>query len=129
MRERSTTRGMQHGLSLVGFMFFIAVAALLAVLAMKVMPSVIEYAAIKKALAKAKEEAAAPSEIRNAFDRQATTGYIEAVSGKDLNVEKTEEGFDVSVAYQKKIELIGPASLVIEYVASTDGRRRMKKSE
>jgi hypothetical protein len=33
------------------------------------------------------------------------------------------------VAYQKKIELVGPASLVIDYVATTDGNRRGKNTD
>lgn len=123
MNRESCTGKAEQGLSFVGFMFVAAIAALFAVLAMKVVPSVVEYSAIKKALAKAKETGTTPGEIRGAFDRQATSGYIDSVAGKDLEVEKTDRGFQVSVAYQKKIALIGPASLVIDYVATTNGER------
>ncbi len=119
----------QHGLSLVGFMFVIAIAAVLAVLGMKVVPSVIEYSAIKKAIVKAKEMGTTPIEIQSSFDKQATTGYIDSVSGKDLEITKSDSGFEVSVAYQKKIELVGPASLVIDYVATTESRRLAKRGE
>lgn len=119
----------QHGLSLVGFMFVIAIAAVLAVLGMKVVPSVIEYSAIKKAIVKAKETGTTPVEIQSSFDKQATTGYIDSVSGKDLEITKSDSGFEVSVAYQKKIELVGPASLVIDYVATTESRRLAKRVE
>lgn len=117
----------QNGLSLVGFIFVIGIVALLAVLGMKVVPSVVEYSAIKKALTKAKAEGTTPAEIKTSFDKQAMTGYIESVSGKDLEIKKSESGYDVNVVYQKKIELIGPASLVIDYVATTESGRPAKR--
>jgi len=111
-------RRLQAGLSLAGFMFVIVIVALLAVLAMQVVPSVVEYSAIKKALVSAANSGSTPREIRDAFDRQRTTTYIESVTGRDLEIEKTESGYDVSVAYQKTIPLVGPASLVLDYEAS-----------
>lgn len=129
MKIRPVTGKVQFGLSLVGFMFVIAVVALFAVLGIKIVPSVIEYSAIKKAISTAKASGTTPAEIRSSFDKQATSGYIDSVTGKDLEIEKTQSGFEVGVAYQKKIELIGPASLVIDYVASTEDNRRAKKIE
>jgi len=117
----------QRGLSLTGFMFVVIIVALLAVLGMKVVPSVVEYQAIRKAIVKAKEAGTTAAEIKSSFDKQATTGYIDSVSGKDLEIKSTGNGTEVSVAYQKKIELVGPASLVIDYVATTERSRPAKK--
>lgn len=119
MKPRTRIGRGQGGLSLGGFIFVLALVALAVVLGMKVVPSVIEYASIKKALVNAKNAGSTAREIQIAFDKQATAGYIDSVSGKDLEITKTDDGFDVSVAYQKKIKLFGPASLVIDYVAST----------
>lgn len=129
MRLRSTIQVKQGGLSLVGFMFVIAVVAVLAVLGMKVVPSVIEYTAIKKAITNAAVNASSARDIQVAFDKQRDAGYIESVTGKDLEITKTPEGFDVSVAYEKRIGLIGPASLVIDYVASNSGKPMQKAAE
>jgi Tfp pilus assembly major pilin PilA len=119
MALREITDRTQRGLSLVGFIFVIAIVALIAVLGMKVVPTVVEYSAIKKAVATAKSAGTTPAEIRASFDKQADAGYIESVSGKDLQIAKTAEGFDVGVAYERKITLFGPASLVIDYVAGS----------
>lgn len=129
MRLRSTIQDKQDGLSLVGFMFVTAIVAVLVVLGMKVVPSVIEYTAIKKALTNAAVNASSPRDIQVAFDKQRDAGYIESVTGKDLEITKTPEGFDVSVAYEKRIGLIGPASLVIDYVASNGGKPMQKAAE
>lgn len=109
----------QSGLSLVGFMFVIVIIALVAVLGMKVVPTVVEYMAVKKAIVNAKATGTTAVEIQNAFEKQRSANYIESVSGKDLEITRTSDGFEVSVEYQKKIELVGPASLVIDYVATT----------
>ncbi|WP_460841493.1 DUF4845 domain-containing protein [Noviherbaspirillum agri] len=117
----------QHGLSLVGFMFVIVIVALLAVLGMKVVPSIVEYTAIKKAIVKAKEAGTTPAEIKASFDKQASAGYIESVSGRDLEFSSSGSGTEVSIAYQKKIPLVGPASLVIDYAATTESNRPARK--
>lgn len=109
----------QRGLSLIGFIFVIALVSLVAVLGMKVVPTVVEFAAIKNAIRNARDGAASVAEVRNSFDRQSAAQYIESVTGKDLDIVKTADGFDVSVAYEKKIPLVGPASLVLDYVATT----------
>lgn len=126
MKLRSVNCYWQQGLSLSGFMFVVVIVALVAVFGMKVVPSIVEYSAIKKAIVKAKEAGTTPAEIKASFDKQATTGYIESITGKDLEIKNTGSGFDVSVAYQKKIELVGPASLVIDYAASTESSRPAK---
>jgi Tfp pilus assembly major pilin PilA len=118
----------QQGLSLVGFIFVIAIVALIAVLGMKVVPTVVEYMGVRKAITAAKNAGSTPAEIRASFDKQANTGYIESVSGKDLQIAKTDDGFDVGVAYEKRIALVGPVSLVIDYVAGT-GVTQSNKAE
>jgi hypothetical protein len=104
---------------MVGFLFGIIIVALLAVLGMKVVPTVVEYMAIKKAIITAKGAGTTVKEIQDSFDRQRETAYIESINGKDLEITKTSDGYDVSVAYEKKISLFGPASLLLEYEATT----------
>lgn len=110
----------QSGLSLVGFMFVIVIIGLIAVLGMQVVPSAVEYASVKKAVKQAAVTGTTPREIQDSFEKQRTTAYIESVTARDLEIVRTETGFNVSVAYQKKIPLVGPASLVLDYEASSD---------
>ena len=119
----------QRGLSLIGFIFVIALVSLVAVLGMKVVPTVVEFAAIKNAIRNARDGAASVAEVRNSFDRQSAAQYIESVTGKDLDIVKTADGFDVSVAYEKKIPLVGPASLVLDYVATTTTSMRQASTK
>jgi Tfp pilus assembly protein PilE len=119
MKQRSISGCRQNGLSMVGFLFVMVIVALVAVLAMKVVPTAVEFMAIKKAIVTAKASGTTAREIQESFEKQRTTAYIDSVTGKDLEITKTGDGFEVDIAYQKKIELVGPASLVLDYVAST----------
>jgi type II secretory pathway pseudopilin PulG len=110
----------QAGISLVGFIFVIAIVAVIAVLGLKVVPTVVEYASIKKAIASARNAGTTAREVQVAFDKQSEVGYIDSVSSKDLEITKNSAGgLDVSVAYEKKIALFGPVSLVIDYEATS----------
>ncbi len=118
----------QRGVSLVGLIFILAILGGIGVIALKVVPTVTEFMSVKKAIAKAKTEGNSAPEIRASFDKQADVAYIASVTGKDLDIQKSGDGFEVGVAYERKIPLVGPASLVIDYEYSTSPNLTPKKS-
>ncbi len=118
----------QGGLSLSGLIFLLAIIGLIAVLIMKVTPTVTEYFAIKRAIVSAKASGSSVSAIKTAFDKQAEVGYIDSISSKDLEIIKNGDDIEVSFAYQKKIPLFGPASLLLEYEGTTMKAKSTKKS-
>ena len=109
----------QRGLSLIGLLFFGALAASTFLIAAKAVPTYIEYQSITKAVNKAKEGATVP-EIRSIFDRAAQIDDISTISGKDLIVTKEGDKTVVAFAYSREIPLVGPAFLVLKY----DGRSK-----
>lgn len=104
-----------QGFSLIGFLATLTVLGVAGLLMIRVGPSVIEYWAIEKAVKAASAVSSSPSEIRAAYDKLASVAYIEAVRGKDLLIEGSGDAMRVSFAYEKRIPLSGPASLVIAY--------------
>jgi Domain of unknown function (DUF4845) len=112
-----------QGFSLIGFMSTLTVLGVIGLLMIRVGPSVIEYWAIEKAVKAASAVSATPSDMRAAYDRLASVAYIEAVQGKDLQIEGSGDAMKISFAYEKRIPLSGPASLVIAYrgTAADDG--------
>ncbi len=114
----------QQGVSLVGLIFVLGILAAVGILGLKIVPTVTEYSAIKNAIAKAKSDGSTPVEIRNSFDKQANVAYITAITGKDLEIFKSDNGTEISFAYDKKIPLAGPASLLIEYAGSTEKKQQ-----
>jgi type II secretory pathway pseudopilin PulG len=122
---------MQHrqtGLTLVGLILVLAIIGVIAVLALKVTPTVTEYFSIKKAIGSVKAAGGSIPEMRAAFDKQAEVGYIDAINGKDLEIVKNGDNTEISFAYQKIIPLVGPASLLLDYAGSTNANRLQKKA-
>lgn len=113
------TKVKQHGVSLIGLIFILAILGVIGVIALKVVPTVTEFMSVKKAINIAKTSGSSLPEIRQSFDKQADVAYITSVTGKDLDIQKTADGFEVGISYEKKIPLFGPANLEIDYEAST----------
>ncbi|MFZ5512516.1 MAG: DUF4845 domain-containing protein [Pseudomonadota bacterium] len=113
----------QRGLSLVGLILIGGLLVMVALVGMKVAPSVIEYFTILrnvKAMAASGElRGATVPDVRKAFDRRADVDDIKSISSKDLDI--TKEGNDVviSFAYEKRVHLFGPVSLAIDYQGSS----------
>ncbi|GAC1407878.1 MAG: hypothetical protein NVSMB6_06190 [Burkholderiaceae bacterium] len=119
----------QQGITLFGLIFVLALLGVIGVLGLKVVPTVLEYQAIKKTILTARDGAATPRDIQASFDKRADVGYITAITGKDLVILKDGSEFQVSFAYDKKIPLFGPASLLLEYEGTTEGGAKRKMVE
>ena len=107
----------QRGLSLIGLLFWAILIASVALLAMKVLPSLNEYFTIQRAVNKlAASGATTVAEVRNAFERQKDIEYsISSIGGKDLDVSKENDRLVIRFAYDKEIELVDPVFLVIKF--------------
>ncbi len=109
----------QSGVSLLGLILVLAMLGLLGVLALKIAPTVTEFMSIKKAIETARASGTTVREIQISFDKQAEVGYITTITGKDLEITRNGNDVEISFAYQKKIPLVGPASLLLEYAGTT----------
>ena len=107
----------QRGVTLFGLMFWAIVVGFVALVVMKVLPTLNEYFTIQKAVNKiAKEGGTTVPEIRSAFDRTKDIEYsITSITAKDLNITKENDKVVVSFAYDKEIELLKPVYLLIKY--------------
>jgi hypothetical protein len=104
----------QAGASILTVIFFLAVIGVVGAIFMQVFPSLLEYQACLKAINKAKDEATVGN-VRSAFDRAADINSISSITGKDLTVNKSGDGFVVSFAYQREFHLAGPMWLTMKY--------------
>ncbi len=116
--SRWSDRG-QRGFSLARFLGLVMVVGLSGFLLLRIAPSLLEYWAVDKAIVAAAAVSRNPAELRSAFDKLAAAGYIDAIEGKDLTIDSQDGKMQVSFAYQKKIPLVGPASLLIDYQGTT----------
>ena len=117
MRQRKR----QRGLSMLGFLFVAAVVVTCVMIGFRVTPAYIEYYSVKKALEEALVNAKdlnSAAEVRNAFQRRADAGYIESVSGKDIEVTKTKNEITASVSWTRKLPMVANVSLLLDFDAS-----------
>lgn len=116
----------QKGLSLIGLIFVGGVAIALAIVAMKVTPTVIEYFTILKhikAIVASGENKASVADVRKAYERRQAVEETPSVGLNDLEISKEGNQLVISFAYSKKIHLAGNVSLLIDYEGSTSPGR------
>ena len=110
----SSSKSGQRGITLIGVLFVGVVLAGAGVLTAQVVPTVMEFQTILKAVNKAKQGNTVP-EVRMIFDKTASIDNISSISGKDLEITKENDKVVVSFAYEREIHLTGPAFLTLKY--------------
>lgn len=107
----------QRGITLFGLLFWAIVVGFLALLALRVLPTVNEYLTIRKVVQEiASSGATTVPEIRSAFEKRAQVEYaVEAITSKDLQITKVNEKVVIAFAYDKEIEVMSPVYLLIKY--------------
>ena len=104
----------QRGISMVTLIFILAVLGGVGAIAMKALPSFLEYQAVIKAVNSAKSETTVAG-VRNIFDRRAAVDNITSITGKDLEITKNGDQTVVGFSYQKEFHMFGPAWLLLKY--------------
>jgi hypothetical protein len=107
----------QRGVTLFGLLFWAVLIGFVALVGLRVLPTVNEYYTILRAINKvAAEGGTTVPVIRAAFEKQKDIEYsISSISGKDLNITKDNDKVVISFAYDKEIELMSPVFLLIKY--------------
>lgn len=114
--EHRTLRS-QRGITLFGLLFWAIVIGFVALLGLRVLPTVNEYLTIKRAVEQiaASGQTTVP-EIRAAFDKQQQIEYsIQSITSKDLEITKVNDKVVIGFAYGKEIEIMSPVYLLIKY--------------
>ena len=111
----------QRGVALSGLIIWGIAFGLVAVLAMRVVPSVVEYYKILKD-AKATVSKMGPdstvADVKRTFNNFAVVDNID-FKGEDLDISKESGKIVVAFDYDKRIPLFANVSLVINYKGST----------
>ena len=122
MSKRHRVGRQQHGITLLGLLFWAIIVGFIALLGMRVLPTLNEFFTIQKAVNKAALDGGSTvPEIRAAFEKQKDVEYsIQSITSKDLDITKENDRIVVGFAYHKEIELMAPVFLLIKY----EGRSR-----
>lgn len=117
------TRFRQRGASLIGLILIGIIVVALMILGARVVPAVVEYIAIERAVQKIKNEATTVRDIQTAFERHRTIDDITSITAQDLDITKEGDKIVISYAYQKKIPVFDNVSLVIDFAGTTRDRQ------
>jgi hypothetical protein len=121
MRDRRGSLRAERGITLIGLLFWAILIAFLALILVRALPTVNEFATIQRAVRKiAKEGPTTVPEIRAAFEKQKEVEYsITSISGKDLQITKENDEVVIRFAYDKELEILSPVYLLIKYEGSS----------
>jgi Tfp pilus assembly protein PilE len=117
MLRASQPASAQRGITLIGLLFWAIVVAFVALIVVRVVPTVNEYSTIVRAVNKiAKEAPSTVAQARDAFERQKEIEYsIASIGGKDLQISKENDKVVIRFAYDKEVEIFEPVFLLIKY--------------
>jgi len=113
----------QAGVSLGGLIVGLFILILLALLGLKVVPSILEFRTAKaaiEAIARDKQNATV-QEIRRTFDARAQIDDITSVKGEDLEVTKEGGEVVIKIAYRKEVPLFANVGVFLDFAASSKG--------
>lgn len=115
-RARRPVRA-ERGITLIGLLLWAIVVAFVALIIVRVLPTINEYSTILRAVQNiAKADAGNVAAVRAAFEKQKEVEYsISSIGGKDLQVTKENDKLVVRFAYDKEVELFSPVFLLIKY--------------
>lgn len=116
-------RKQQRGVSLMGLLTVLVLIVVVALFAMKVLPSFMEFRTAKGAIeAVARQGMTSTADVRRAFENRATIDNIVSVKPQDLEITREGNSVVIAFAYRKEIQLFTGVGLYIDYVANSRGQ-------
>jgi hypothetical protein len=114
----------QHGVTLIGMMFWAIAIVFAALVVMKLLPAYTEFFEIQKILKDIGNESSTGSmsnaQIRERFAKRAMVDNITMVKPADININRESGRTVVSVDYSFQAPLVGNVSLLVDFSASSD---------
>jgi hypothetical protein len=114
-------RNGQRGVSIMGLLTGLVLFIILALFAMKLLPSFMEFRTAKSAIEIISKSAQSPADVRRAWDARAAIDNITSVNAKDLEITKDGNQVVIAFAYRTEVKLFGPVGLYIDYAANSRG--------
>ncbi len=117
-------KSQQQGATMIGIIFIAGLIVFFSIMALKLVPSYIEYATIQshlRDLARAPDtRAAPPRDIMSAFNRRKHIDNITSVDGRDMDIDKQGSEVVLTIEYETRIHLMGNLSACIDFLASSE---------
>ena len=109
----------QQGLSLLGLITMLFVLVVLALFAMRIIPSFLEFRTAKTAIERIAPTVQNPAEARRAFENRAAIDDITTITPKDLEITREGNQVVIAFAYRKEIPLFTGVGLYLDFAANS----------
>jgi len=121
--REATMQEQQRGVSVMGLLMILVLLIVVALFAMKVIPSFMEYRTTKSAIeAIARQGVTSTADVRRAFENRSAIDNIVTVRAQDLEITREGNSVVIAFAYRKEIPLFTGVGLYIDYAADSRGR-------
>ena len=114
-------RNAQRGVSIMGLLTGLVLFIVVALFAMKLLPSFMEFRTAKTAIEIIAKQAQNAADVRRAWDARAAIDNITTITSKDLETGREGNEMVVAFAYRKEVPLFGAVGLYIDYAANSRG--------
>jgi Domain of unknown function (DUF4845) len=110
----------QRGVTMIGWIFLLVPVAIVLYAGIRVIPEYLNHyklvTAMKETATKLQsDETVNPQKIRAALGRRFDTGYVDSQKPEDLEITKSEGGWDVSAEYEVTVPLFGNLYLLMDF--------------
>jgi len=112
----------QRGITLMGALAGMVVIAFIGLFAAKLLPTYLEFFAVKKIFASMEQAGdfkGTVRDIRTSFDRRNSIEGVQSIKGDDLEVTKESGETVVTAAWSVKVPMIYNFSACLDFVATT----------
>ncbi len=112
---RSLTR--QKGMTGIGWLIVLGLIGFFVLLALKMVPSYLEYYKVVSTLDSMKKESGfeSPREIRKLLERRFDISYVNTITPKDVIIKSAGQHYKVQAKYDAREHLFGNVSVVMTF--------------
>lgn len=115
----------QRGFTFLGMVMLLSTLAVVAIIALRVVPPYIEYFSLKKIVKEVSltaSESVSDAELRGTFEKRLDINSITRVTPRDLAIERGPRGIVLTLAYSVKQPLVAQVSLCIDFEAQASNK-------
>lgn len=113
----------QRGITLTGALMGMIVLAAVGLFGAKLLPSYVEYFAVKKIIAAMEASGETKSgtvrQLRDAFDRRNAIEDVKSVNGADLEITKDGGETVITATWATKVPIVGNFSACLDFTVTT----------
>jgi Tfp pilus assembly protein PilE len=107
----------QEGMTAVGWLIVLALIGFFTLLALRMVPSYLEYYKIAQTLETIEAEGAldTPAAIRRLLERRFDISYVHSITPRDVSIKSAGGNWDVTAKYDSRVHLFANVDVIMSF--------------